>query len=98
VLITLGIRGWLLPGAQIGIAYYITPDFEKLKDIQCWIDAACKENLFFFYQKFLQNFIKTFILVQIFFTLSISYGGLITLSSYNNYHKNIMKYKQYIFF
>lgn len=28
---------------------------------------------------------------QIFFTLSVTYGGLIALSSYNTYHTNIMR-------
>ena len=40
VLLILGIRGWLLPGAEIGIRYYIIPDWSRLADIQVWSDAA----------------------------------------------------------
>ena len=42
VLLILGIRGWLLPGAADGIKYYIYPDFSKLGNLQVWSDAACK--------------------------------------------------------
>lgn len=40
VLLILGIRGWLLEGAEIGIRYYIVPDFSKLKNIRVWVSAA----------------------------------------------------------
>lgn len=40
VLLILGVRGWLLPGADIGIKFYITPEFEKLANIQVWTDAG----------------------------------------------------------
>jgi len=33
------IRGLTLPGAADGIAYYLTPDFSKLKDVQIWLRA-----------------------------------------------------------
>jgi SNF family Na+-dependent transporter len=69
VLFILGIRGWTLDGAEIGIEYYIKPDLNKLKEASVWSDAA----------------------VQVFFTLSLSYGGLIALSSYNKYNHNILR-------
>lgn len=69
VLFILGIRGWLLDGADIGITYYIKPDISKLAESTVWRDAA----------------------VQVFFTLSLSYGGLIALSSYNKYNHNILR-------
>lgn len=40
VLLVLGIRGWMLPGAADGIKYYIIPDWSKLMDINVWSDAA----------------------------------------------------------
>ncbi|RNA14741.1 sodium- and chloride-dependent neutral and basic amino acid transporter B(0+) [Brachionus plicatilis] len=69
VLLILGIRGWLLPGAGKGIEFYIYPDFSKLSDVNVWYDAAS----------------------QIFFTLSVSYGGLVALSSYNKFNNNILR-------
>ena len=40
VLIILGIRGWMLDGAEIGIKYFITPDFSRLADVNVWNNAA----------------------------------------------------------
>jgi solute carrier family 6 amino acid transporter-like protein 5/7/9/14 len=40
VLLILGVRGWMLPGADIGIKFYIYPDFSRLKDLRVWSDAA----------------------------------------------------------
>ena len=42
VLLILGIRGWMLPGADIGIKYYIYPDISRLADVNVWVDAACE--------------------------------------------------------
>ncbi len=44
VLLILGIRGWTLPGADIGINYYIKPDLAKIKEIGVWKDAAGKKK------------------------------------------------------
>ena len=42
VLLILGIRGWMLDGADIGIKFYILPQWDKLADIKVWSDAASK--------------------------------------------------------
>ena len=60
----------LLEGADIGIKYYIYPNFSRLGDLKVWTAAAS----------------------QIFFTLNVSYGGLLALASYNNFKTNILRY------
>jgi len=69
VLLVLGIRAWLLPGAALGIKYYITPDWSKLLDIHVWSDAA----------------------TAIFFSISVTFGGMTTLASYNKFNANIVR-------
>ena len=58
------------PGSGNGIKYFVTPKWEKLKEINVWKDAA----------------------TQIFYSLSASWGGLITLSSYNKFNNNILRW------
>ncbi|XP_048764706.2 sodium- and chloride-dependent betaine transporter-like [Ostrea edulis] len=40
LLVVILIRGLTLPGSYDGIVYYITPDFERLKDGKVWAEAA----------------------------------------------------------
>ena len=41
-MLSFNFEGWMLPGAEIGIRFYIYPDLSRLSDIQVWKDAASK--------------------------------------------------------
>ena len=40
VLFILGVKGWTLPGAGVGISYFLTPKVSALSNIKVWSDAA----------------------------------------------------------
>jgi solute carrier family 6 (neurotransmitter transporter, glycine) member 5/9 len=69
IIFILGVKGWTLPGAALGVKYFITPDWSKLRSTSVWYDAA----------------------VQVFFSLSSGYGGMITLASYNKFHQHTLR-------
>lgn len=69
IITALVINGALLDGAIDGVINYVKPDFELLKSIDVWSDAA----------------------TQIFFSLSICRGGVITLASYNPVNNNAIR-------
>jgi len=62
-------RTIFLPGAMDGIAFYLTPNFTALLDIEVWMSAV----------------------TQIFFTLSLGFGVMITYSSYRDTRTDIVK-------
>ena len=91
VLFILGVKGWTLPGAGVGISYFLTPKISYLSNIKVWSDAASE---FFFQRLFYMNLFYQPLLrfqVQVFFTLSISYGGLLTFASYNKFNAPILR-------
>ena len=69
ILVAFLIRGLTLEGHEKGIEFYMTPDWEKLKDAKVWGDAA----------------------TQIFYSLGVAFGGLLTMSSYNKFHNNTIR-------
>jgi len=69
ILIILLIRAATLPGFVDGITYYITPQWDKIMDINVWADAC----------------------TQIFFSIGVTWGVVITLSSYNDFNNNVFR-------
>ncbi|KAJ8275789.1 hypothetical protein COCON_G00075410 [Conger conger] len=69
ILVALLINNMQLPGAMTGVQYFIIPDWEKLKLVEVWVNAAA----------------------QIFNSLSIGFGSLVAMSSYNAFNNNILK-------
>ncbi|KAG9351825.1 hypothetical protein JZ751_023076 [Albula glossodonta] len=69
VLIVLIIRGATLEGSLQGVAFYLTPDWDRLASAQVWNDAAS----------------------QIFYSLGIGVGGLLSMASYNKFDNNVIR-------
>ena len=69
LLIPLAVFGMLLPNAEDGLAYYLTPDFSKLVEPSIWSTAFG----------------------QVFFSLSIGVGILVTYGSYLRGKNSLLK-------
>ncbi|ODM95743.1 Sodium-dependent nutrient amino acid transporter 1 [Orchesella cincta] len=78
VLITLLIVGCCLPGAKVGIYYFVVPDLNKIL-------IAEKSNHYKLYQFRFQA------VGQCFFSLGIGFGGCIMFASFNEFNNNIIK-------
>lgn len=85
------VRGAILPGADIGIKYYITPDLEKLKEPRIWAEA-CMQVFFSIgpglgamitfasYNKFNNNCMRDAILVCLLDLITGFIGGFVVFS------------------
>ena len=106
VLVILLIRGCTLEGSELGIRYYLEPDFERLKDPQVWGDAAvqvcncCRELLILNWHCIHDilhddwNDLLRYLIslkLQVTFSLSCGFGGVLTLASYNKFKNNCIK-------
>ncbi|XP_067658345.1 sodium- and chloride-dependent betaine transporter-like [Haliotis asinina] len=69
VLVSMLIRGSLLPGAGEGIKYYFVPQWERFLDIKVWRNAVA----------------------QAFFAVSIGWGKMSNIASFNGIHNNCYK-------
>lgn len=99
VLFILAIRGFLLPGAEIGIKFYVLPDWSKLAEIRVWRDAATQifftlalsyggMNTLASYNKFNHNIQRDAILIPLANCLTSFFAGFI-IFSYMGYLSNI---------
>ncbi|XP_062874365.1 sodium- and chloride-dependent GABA transporter ine [Trichomycterus rosablanca] len=69
ILFALLINNVQLPGAKDGILYFLMPNWNKLLEVQVWVNAAA----------------------QIFNSIGIAFGSMISMASYNKYNNNILK-------
>lgn len=91
ILFILFIRGVTLEGALDGIKFYVIPDFEKLKDINVWKDAAIQVFYSFSiggggmmtyasYNKFSNNFVKDAWIIGIGDAVTSLFSGFVVFS------------------
>ncbi|KAJ7994288.1 hypothetical protein DPEC_G00264330 [Dallia pectoralis] len=69
MLIALLINNVQLPGAKDGILYFLKPNWNKLLEVQVWVNAAA----------------------QIFNSIGIGFGSMISMASYNKFNNNILR-------
>uniref|UniRef100_A0A6Q2X553 Transporter n=1 Tax=Esox lucius TaxID=8010 RepID=A0A6Q2X553_ESOLU len=69
ILFALLINNVQLPGAKNGILYFIKPNWNKLLEVQVWVNAAA----------------------QIFNSIGIGFGSMISMASYNKFNNNILR-------
>lgn len=85
------VRGAILPGAEKGILFYVTPKVEKLRDIKIWAEACMQVFIsvgpglggmitFASYNKFTNNCMKDAILVCLMDLLTGFIGGFVIFS------------------
>ncbi|XP_060563213.1 sodium- and chloride-dependent glycine transporter 1-like [Ruditapes philippinarum] len=85
------VRGSILPGADIGIKYYITPDLSKLKETKIWAEACMQVFIsvgpgfggmitFASYNKFTNNCMRDAIIVCLMDLLTGFAGGFVIFS------------------
>lgn len=85
------VRGAILPGADIGVKFYLTPDLEKLKDPKIWAEACmqvftsigpgCGGMITFAsYNKFSNNCMRDAIFVCLLDLFTGIFGGFVIFS------------------
>lgn len=84
ILLVLLIRGVTLPGAQLGIQFYLKPNMQLLKSFSVRKRFEKKTKRKFHRSIQIWNNAAT----QIFFSLGPGFGVLLALSSYNKFHNN----------
>lgn len=102
VLIVLIIRGATLEGSLQGVAFYLTPDWGRLANAQVlkvdWrgqgvsASAALKLTLIV-YSLRLSDTLQVWndAASQIFYSLGIGVGGLLSMASYNKFDNNVIR-------
>ncbi|KAI8510550.1 Sodium- and chloride-dependent glycine transporter 1 [Branchiostoma belcheri] len=87
VLTILLIRCSIMDGAIDGIKFYVTPDFSRLQDAEVGLMNSVR-TMRAVDELQLRTTVWGDAGIQIFFSLSVAWGGLISMASYNKFSQN----------
>lgn len=98
VILILLIRGVTLEGAKDGIEFYIGTQSNLTKLTEAQVGVWARQTGFGLRRR-ISSLMENLVVLQVwkdaatqtFYSLSIGWGGLMTLSSYNNFHNNVFK-------
>ena len=88
ILIILLVMGVIQPGAGDGLYYLFVPDWEKIKSFTVWRSAA-GQVWRVYAASFLLSIAAATYSIQVFFSLGISWGGIIMFGSYNKFDARV---------
>ncbi len=99
ILAVLLVRGVTLPGCTKGLEFYLKPNFDKLHKTQVRMSSSVLQQSVPNKQP---DLISSQVWLdagsQVLYSFACTFGGMVTLGSYNKYHRNFIRDCSYITF